>query len=185
MKIHFIVGPYGSGRQKIFKKLLGTLKRLPGVTVVGDGIGGTAGKELIPDLDTTSLAHCLYQINQKIIQFDDCDHYVFSGTGLSIHIKSIMQAYPDAALYMVRRSDAGIELTPNILDTISSNFDVTPEWVTAHNAEVRAAHETYADELGVPWKPVNTPVFTINNTPNWAADNEVSDTSIEMAAYNL
>jgi hypothetical protein len=185
MKIHFIVGPYGSGRQKIFKKLLGTLKRLSMVKTVGDGVGGIAGKNLIPDLDPTSLEHCLYQINQKIIQFNNCDHYVFTGTGLSIHIKSIMQTYPDAALYMVRRSDPSIELKSNILETISSNFDVTSEWVTAHSAEVRAAHETYADELGVSWKPVNTPVFTINNTPNWTPDDETSDTSIEMVVYNL
>ena len=165
--------------------MLGVLKRIPNTLVVGDGIGGAAGQELISNSDPTSLEYCLYQINQKLTVFNDFDHYVFTGTGLSKHIKSVMLAYPDAALYMVRRSDPTLELTANILETISSNFDISPEWVAEHNAEVRAAHETYADELGVPWKPVNAPVFTINNTPNWATDEEASETNIEMAAYNL
>lgn len=57
--------------------------------------------------------------------------------------------------------------------------------ISACNAEVRAGHEAYADELGIPWKPVNSPVFIIDNVPNWAEANEVSDTTIEMAAHNL
>ena len=176
--MHFIVGPFGSGRQKIFKKLIGTLRKLP-ASVIGDGIGGTAGQSMMPDLDSTSLQHCLYQIRQKLVVFEGLDHYVFTGTGLSMHIKKIMAEYPDAALYMVRRTNAELELT-----AVAAKFDVTEEWITASNAQVRADHEAYADELGIPWKLVNTPVFTVNNTPNWAPVDEPSDTDIEMACYN-
>lgn len=185
MKIHFIVGPFGSGRQKIFKKLLGVLKQRPDTKIGFDGMDDGLGKGLVSNSDSTGVEYCLFKIDQQLKMFERCDDFVFTGTVVSAHIKSIMTAYPDAALYMVRRSDSTTELTSELLETISSNLHVSAEWITACNAEVRAAHEAYADELGIPWKPVNSPVFIIDNVPNWAEDNEVSDTTIEMAAHNL
>lgn len=185
MKIHFIVGTFGSGRQKIFKKLLSVLKKTPNVTAIGDGIGGTAGADNLGGFDTISLEMCLYQIKQAITMFSGKDHYVFTGTGLTKHIREIMKVYPEASLYMLRRYDPALELNPDNIASITSKFEVTESWLNSFNTEVRSDLEAYADELGITWRSVNSPVFVVNDTPNWADDPASSNSNIEVAAYNV
>jgi hypothetical protein len=185
MKIFFVVGTFGSGRMKVFKKLLSAVKQDRSISAIGNGIGGTAGSEAIGGNDNITLEICLYQLSNAFSMFSEKDYYIFTGTGLTKHIKEIMAVYPDAGIYMLRRTDPDLELTDENVSKRSTKSNATEEWVRSFNAEIRSELESYADELGITWRAVNSPVFTLGTTPNWADDPSSADTNIEIAGYNI
>jgi hypothetical protein len=90
MKILFVIGTFGSGRMKVFKKLLYTVKQDPAISAIGDGIGGTVGSDEVGGNDNITLEMCLYQLSNALTLFGGKDYYIFTGTGLTKHIKEIM-----------------------------------------------------------------------------------------------
>jgi len=185
MKVYFVVSPFGSGRQKIFKTLLGSLKKVPDTKTVGDGIGGVAGSEEIGGLDNITLSLCLYQLEHSFSIFEDKDNYVFTGTGLSMYIKEILPHYPNAGLYLIRRTSVEDELNESNIESLSSKFKVDQSWIVENNTRVRTNLNSIATELNLEWRPINSPAFTIGNTPNWADSAATATSSLEMAVYNL
>jgi hypothetical protein len=185
MKMHFIVGPFGCGRQKVFKRLLTTLKESSDNNVVGDGIGGTAGSKNIGGLNRITLELCLYEIQRSLTMFENKEHYVFTGTGLTKYIREIMVVYPNACLYMLKRSDPAVELSISAQSGLIDKFDLTEEWLTSYNLDIRSNLESYASDLGTNWRPVNTPLFNGSSVPNWATSLAETNSGLEMAVYNL
>lgn len=173
MKIHLVAGLLGSGRQRVFTRLIQSLAS-PDTTVVYRFIG------LVVDF---TQSETLSDIVDLIQDNPNVDHIILTGDGLTMYLQAVMAAYPDAAVYIVRRIDSSQELRQKTLDALMEQQQVDAQTALNFNTEVRPDLDAIVTNAGLTWNPVDDSVFVDNsNTPSYLIG---GNPMAEIAVKNL
>lgn len=173
MKIHFVVGTLGSGRQRVYKKLLFVLKS------TGEEVLGTELNYIDPHASAEEIVEEVRKVLQNNL---NVDHFVFTGTSVSLAIVDLLFNFSDAATYFVKRDDPLMEVDDEVLSKFS--VTVTKEAALSINQKIRDKMDSLVKSIGASWKPVESPVLLKTTTPNYAAT-ETSSISMLVASHNI
>jgi len=180
MKLYFFASSFYGGRQvRVMQRLLENLKEKYdtklGVVFTDESHFNNPSKESILEL-----------VADKINESKDYkDLLLFSGVGISLHIKALWELYPDAQFFMMKRHGRNKENNDKILIGINDpNADTS--WINDYNLNVRQGMNYVASEAGASWGFIDRPIFRRNGRVNYTEDNQASEeTTVQVITVNI
>jgi hypothetical protein len=155
MKLHFVVGPFGEGRES-FSRLLGKRFNDEGQHCRFSSCGSLNCLDNYGGVAALDLEFCLFDINRNVEKYKKVDHLIITGVGLGLYIEEIMPLYPDATLYFVKNSvsklDYDLEFKESLLLLTD---DITEEWIDLTNKKINDIIEQYEKNTNQLWNIID------------------------------
>lgn len=173
MSMIFVAGPIVLARQIVFKKIVYNLQSQ---NVFYDGIGK------IEELGTNEFSknEIVSLVENSIIENPKKDFYIFTGVGLSLCIKDIIQKYPLAVVYLLKENEDTVELEP-----LSESYNVNLDILKTVNQQIINNLNDLTTKFDLSWRPVDPPIIRPNNSIKYTPEGASSKTEFLVATINL
>jgi hypothetical protein len=155
-QIHFIVGPTGTPKRPFSNRLINFLRNDQNRNAVMDtGIGRI---DDFVNLDDITLETVRTQITASLAENSEIDDIVIPSYGVSVHINELLEDYPEAAVYVIRRrliDDIDNEkCSAEQLSNAKIISEIEPETMQEANANTIAATKTLIDNNSLTFSPL-------------------------------
>jgi hypothetical protein len=173
--IYFFVSSFYAGRQtKMVKRLVSSLK---------NNYGQKVGAAFLEDTDEQSLTAdaSISKVREKLEKMLEKEHIVFAGIGINLNIFSLHEEFPEAKIFMFKRTNIGLEKNDKLLTIKSDNY----EWAKDYNLRVREEMERLVSNKSLSWKTINRPIFLENAFPNFTPDDQEPTTETLISVINI
>jgi hypothetical protein len=179
-KIHFVVGPVGSGRKPVVSRLLVTLKEMSEGSISKLAIGSFRSTK-VEELATEKWKnYCINQIESHLDMFAGKEHHIITGPLLAVHIVEVFKRFPNSSLYLVKSTDEDLyEDALSHLEEILIDRDT----VNKYNSAVMQQLTQLQTELSLIWNHVEAPIISHTGAINFVETPE--NPKIMMATYNV
>jgi hypothetical protein len=154
MKLHFVVGPFGEGRESFSKLLVKQFNQLE----IGNRFCSCGSLNCLDNyggITALNLDFCLDDILMNIESAEE-ENLIFSGVGLSLYIKQIVQQYPAASIYFVKSSKSKLETDPLFKEAMLMLVDdITEDWILKTNEKINSIIDEFENTNPLNWKTIS------------------------------
>lgn len=155
MKLHFVIGPFGEGRES-FSKILGKKLKEDGYICRFKSCGSLSCLDNYGGVSALDLEFCLFDLSYNIEKFKDVDHLIFTGVGLGIYLQEIIKLYPDAILYFVKSSNSKLDHNLEFKESLLLlTDDITEEWIDSTNKQINDIIKQYEKTIDQSWDVID------------------------------
>lgn len=154
MILHFVIGPFGEGRERFSKFLNNSLKET-GFQSRLRNCGSLSCLDNYGGIDALTLDFCLEDIEFGIENVVSGENLVFTGAGLSLYIKDIIKEYPSSRIYIVKNLMSKLDKDQTFIENLlMSVSDLTEDWIYQTNAKIKSIIDEFEKDSQIVWHEI-------------------------------